>query len=260
MRAPVHPARRAHKSRNVACPAIRSGCLLEQHHASCRERSCDGPRRLRFAPAIRRSKRRLTGAVAPDERQSVAWLDVEIEVAEQPARSLDEAEIFVGENRCRHATWNRALWRGRSIHGLFKAGYPYATPHVSDDSRLALHAVAACDPQRRRGAGAAAVALALRPPPSPTSSRSGENAASHLRRADQQAAFDQMREGRIRPLREIESNVVPRMSGADYLGSRVRFGLRHLSAEVHAQRIGDLGRCRRANRGDPRPVRRMTLA
>ena len=59
--------------------------------------------------------------------------------------------------------------------------------------------------------------VAMRPPPAPTSPGAVRTRLSP-RRADQQAAFDQMREGRIRPLREIESNVVPRMSGADYLG------------------------------------------
>jgi uncharacterized membrane protein YkoI len=35
---------------------------------------------------------------------------------------------------------------------------------------------------------------------------------------DQDAAFDARRDGRIRPLREIEQRVMPRMNGADYLG------------------------------------------
>lgn len=35
---------------------------------------------------------------------------------------------------------------------------------------------------------------------------------------DQWSAFQQRREGRILPLREIEGRVVPTMRGADYLG------------------------------------------
>ncbi|MEG3152751.1 PepSY domain-containing protein [Sphingomonas sp. ZT3P38] len=37
-------------------------------------------------------------------------------------------------------------------------------------------------------------------------------------RRDQQEAFDQLRQGRIMPLREIEARVLPRMNGAQYLG------------------------------------------
>ncbi|MES1976070.1 MAG: PepSY domain-containing protein [Pseudomonadota bacterium] len=35
---------------------------------------------------------------------------------------------------------------------------------------------------------------------------------------DQQEAFDQLRKGRILPLRDIESRVLPRMTGSQYLG------------------------------------------
>ncbi len=35
---------------------------------------------------------------------------------------------------------------------------------------------------------------------------------------DQDAAFDARRDGRIRPLREIEGRIMPRMGGAAYLG------------------------------------------
>lgn len=37
-------------------------------------------------------------------------------------------------------------------------------------------------------------------------------------RRDQQEAFEQLRRGRIMPLRDIESRVLPRMAGAQYLG------------------------------------------
>ena len=41
-------------------------------------------------------------------------------------------------------------------------------------------------------------------------------AAHH--RGDQWRVFEQRREGRILPLREIEGRVVPQMRGADYIG------------------------------------------
>jgi uncharacterized membrane protein YkoI len=37
-------------------------------------------------------------------------------------------------------------------------------------------------------------------------------------RRDQQEAFDQLRRGRIMPLRDIEARVLPRMNGSQYLG------------------------------------------
>lgn len=43
-------------------------------------------------------------------------------------------------------------------------------------------------------------------------------APGDARRRDQDAAYDAMRAGHIRPLREIENRVVPRMGGASYLG------------------------------------------
>jgi uncharacterized membrane protein YkoI len=42
--------------------------------------------------------------------------------------------------------------------------------------------------------------------------------AEPAQRRDQQEAFDQLRQGRIMPLREIEARVLPRMNGAQYLG------------------------------------------
>lgn len=38
------------------------------------------------------------------------------------------------------------------------------------------------------------------------------------RRGDQWTAFEQRREGRILPLRDIEGRVLPTMRGADYIG------------------------------------------
>jgi hypothetical protein len=46
-----------------------------------------------------------------------------------------------------------------------------------------------------------------------SSAASGEG-----RRRDQDEAYQAMRSGQIRPLREIEGRVVPRMGGAAYLG------------------------------------------
>jgi len=42
--------------------------------------------------------------------------------------------------------------------------------------------------------------------------------AEPVQRRDQQEAFDQLRKGRIMPLREIEARVLPRMAGSQYLG------------------------------------------
>ncbi|WP_414712908.1 hypothetical protein [Sphingomonas sp.] len=44
----------------------------------------------------------------------------------------------------------------------------------------------------------------------------GQRVAQH--RGDQWHVFTQRREGRMLPLREIESRVVPSMRGADYIG------------------------------------------
>jgi hypothetical protein len=43
-------------------------------------------------------------------------------------------------------------------------------------------------------------------------------APAEARRRDQDEAYEAMRSGQIRPLREIEGRVVPRMGGASYLG------------------------------------------
>lgn len=43
-------------------------------------------------------------------------------------------------------------------------------------------------------------------------------APGEARPRDQDAAYEAMRSGHIRPLREIEGRVLPRMNGASYLG------------------------------------------
>lgn len=42
--------------------------------------------------------------------------------------------------------------------------------------------------------------------------------AADGRRRDQDAAYTDTRNGQVRPLREIEARVVPRMGGASYIG------------------------------------------
>jgi len=54
-------------------------------------------------------ERRLARAVAADQRQAIAFADVKIEAAEQPAFALNEAQIFIGEQRRSHG---RALTEG----------------------------------------------------------------------------------------------------------------------------------------------------
>ena len=45
-----------------------------------------------------------------------------------------------------------------------------------------------------------------------------EPPAADQHRGDQWNAFEQRREGRLLPLREIENRVVPTMKGAEYIG------------------------------------------
>jgi hypothetical protein len=48
--------------------------------------------------------------------------------------------------------------------------------------------------------------------------RGAESARGDRRRRDQDEAFAARRAGQIMPLREIESRIIPRMPGCDYLG------------------------------------------
>lgn len=43
-------------------------------------------------------------------------------------------------------------------------------------------------------------------------------ASADGRRRDQDAAYTDTRNGQVRPLREIEARIVPRMGGANYIG------------------------------------------
>ncbi len=77
--------------------------LLQQHDAGARH---DRPAPFVGvdAPGDQLEQRRLAGAVAADQRQPVARADIEVEVAEQPAGALDEAEVFIGEDGSGHGT------------------------------------------------------------------------------------------------------------------------------------------------------------
>src|SRR3546814_17225637 len=58
---------------------------------------------VRFhAPCNHLQQRRLASAIAPDERQTIAFTDVEVKALEQPAAALNKAKVFIGENRCQH--------------------------------------------------------------------------------------------------------------------------------------------------------------
>src|SRR3546814_3971121 len=58
---------------------------------------------VRFhAPCNQLQQRRLASAIAPDERQTIAFTDVEVKALEQPAAALNKAKVFIGENRCQH--------------------------------------------------------------------------------------------------------------------------------------------------------------
>jgi len=77
------------------------GFLLEQDHARTWH---DGPPPLVAVdlPGEKPEKRGLARAIAADQRQPVARCHIEVEVAEQPSRPLDETKIFKSENRCCH--------------------------------------------------------------------------------------------------------------------------------------------------------------
>jgi hypothetical protein len=64
----------------------------------------------------------------------------------------------------------------------------------------------------------ASVALVMSLVPAATLAVEPRRGPQAAHRSEQAEAFSRTREGRIRPLREIEGRVVPRMTGADYLG------------------------------------------
>ncbi|MET0270548.1 MAG: hypothetical protein ABW173_08995 [Sphingomonas sp.] len=63
-----------------------------------------------------------------------------------------------------------------------------------------------------KSARAILIAAVLIPAAAPVLAQPGH------RRGDQNEAYEQTRRGEIRPLREIEGRVLPRMGGARYLG------------------------------------------
>ena len=71
--------------------------LLEQHHLDPR---LDRPPPLVGLDHVGEAfeQGRLPRPVAPDQRQPVALADEQVEPAEQPARALDQAEIFISED------------------------------------------------------------------------------------------------------------------------------------------------------------------
>ncbi len=96
------PARRGRQRRSRAAsrsPHLR--ILLEQHD---RGPGLDRPPALvgLDQPGEALEQRGLARAVAADQRQPVARADVEVEVAEQPAFALDQAQAFLSEDRCGH--------------------------------------------------------------------------------------------------------------------------------------------------------------
>ena len=88
---------------------VHSRILLEQHDLRAGH---DRPLALVGVdqPGEALEQRRLAGAVAADQRQPVALADVQVEVAEQPAFALDEAEAFVGQDRRGHGREVASLW------------------------------------------------------------------------------------------------------------------------------------------------------
>jgi hypothetical protein len=88
------------------------------------------------------------------------------------------------------------------IHGMFKADALVPHPMTTRKSTLALLFSPALIP---------ALILGLASPASAQRTRSGE----------QDAAMQATREGAVRPLRQIESQIVPRMRdrGANYIGA-----------------------------------------
>jgi hypothetical protein len=75
------------------------GFLLEQHDLGAgldRALALVGLDQVRDQP----EQRGLAHAVAPDQRQPVARPDVQVELAEQPAPALLQAQAFPGEDRC----------------------------------------------------------------------------------------------------------------------------------------------------------------
>ena len=81
---------------------FRDGRFLFQHHDL-------GARANRAAaliglhdPTDQLHQRRLARAVAPDQRQPVAFADKQVEFAKEPSSALLKSQIFISQYRCRH--------------------------------------------------------------------------------------------------------------------------------------------------------------
>src|SRR4051794_15918018 len=75
------------------------GVLLQRDDPGAWLNRAGAPVRLDFA-GDQLEQRGLAGAVAADEREPVALADREIQVLEQPAGALDQAQAFPAEYRC----------------------------------------------------------------------------------------------------------------------------------------------------------------
>ena len=77
--------------------AAKGGLLLEKD--DLRSRHNRAPTLVGFDLVREQFEERgLPRAVAPDQRKPVALADENVEILEQPTRSLDEAEAFIGED------------------------------------------------------------------------------------------------------------------------------------------------------------------
>src|SRR3546814_3997381 len=72
--------------------------LLQHDHMRARHDAAQPFVRF-HAPCNQLQQRRLASAIAPDERQTIAFTDVVVKALEQPAAALNKAKVFIGENR-----------------------------------------------------------------------------------------------------------------------------------------------------------------
>ena len=102
--------------------------LLEQHHARSRH---NRPLALIALDLTgeQAQQGRLARAIAPDQRQSVTRGDENVEMAKQPARSLNQAQIFIGKDRRGHSSsiGNNTVSRLTRAFMAYSMQRPYAT-------------------------------------------------------------------------------------------------------------------------------------
>src|SRR3546814_14189289 len=68
--------------------------LLQHDHMRARHDAAQPFVRF-HAPCNQLQQRRLASAIAPDERQTIAFTDVEVKALEQPAAALNKAKVFI---------------------------------------------------------------------------------------------------------------------------------------------------------------------